>query len=227
MKEFFINVIKILLSILIIVFCEEYFFKVMELIGLTISNTPFISLIIYLIEGIIIYIIYGKELRSAFSKYQDKFANNFLYSIISFIVLFVAMMIANYVLKLISNSVNITYHGLSYYNIFNESFSINTVISFIQNIIIIPFIKVSIFVLGINNLVKGKTGPLLSGIGYALYTAFLMSGDLSLIILNVIDEFILFMLLSYIYKKNDNITFSIITLVLYELLTGLLLVKLF
>ena len=225
MKEFLVNAIKLFLSILIILFLEEYFFKVIALIGINIEKTNTISLIIYILEAILIYIIYNSELKSAFSKYQNKFANNILYSLISFIVIFMAMIITNYIVKLIANNLNSTYHGLSFINIFNEEFNFNLLITFIKSIIIIPFIKVCIFVLGINNLIKGKSSIVISGITYALYEGLSIGGSFGAVFIDCIDEFVLFMLLSFIYKKNSNIAFSIVTFILYELLSGLLLTK--
>ena len=68
MKEFFINLIKILLSVLIVLFIEEYFFKILGLVGIHLAETNVVRLIIYIIEFVLIYIIYGREISSAFSK---------------------------------------------------------------------------------------------------------------------------------------------------------------
>ena len=86
--------------------------------------------------------------------------------------------------------------------------------------IIIPFVKVSIFVLGINNLFKGKIGIFFSGLLYALYEGFLIGGNFGHVFIDVIDEFVLFVLLSYIYRKNSNIAFSIVTFILYEFINN-------
>lgn len=226
MKDFFINFIKIVLSILIVLFIEEYFFKVLGLIGVELSNNTFVRLIIYLLEMVLIYIIYNAEIKSAFSKYQNKFGSNLLYTIISYIVIFIAMMITNYIIKLIATNIKMDYTGLNFINIFNESFDFNLFVKLIVDMIIIPFVKVTIFVLGINNLVQGKASAFISGLTYALYEGFLIGGSVSYVFINVIDEFILFMLLSYIYKKNSNIAFSILTFIFYELFSALIVAKL-
>ena len=116
MKGFFVNLVKVLLSILIMFFIEEYFFKFMKLIGLHLSNTSVVSLIIFIIEFILIYIIFREEISSGFSKFQNKFGSNILTVLISFLVLFVVMMISNYIIKLIAANINLTYHGLNYIN---------------------------------------------------------------------------------------------------------------
>ena len=226
MKDFFVNLIKILLSIIIVIFIETYFFKFFALFGLELKETALVKLIIYIIEFFLIYIIFSKEIDSAFSKYQNKFGSNVLYTLIAYIVLFIVMMITNYLVKLIASNLNITYTGLNFINIFNQSFNFDLIVLFLTSIIIIPFVKVIIFVLGINNLVGGKASPFISGLTYALYEAFLIGGKFGNVFIDVIDEFVLFVILSYIYKKNGNIAFSIITFILYELFSSLLITKL-
>ena len=226
MKEFLVNIVKISLSILIIIFIEEYFFKFTNYIGLHLSNTSFVTLIIYIIEFIFIYIIYGSEIRSAFSKYQNKLGNNILYTAISFIVIFIVMMITNYIVKLIAKNLGIAYDGLSFINVFEKSFDFDLFVLLLKNIIIIPFVKVCIFVLGIDNLFKGKASAFISGFTFALYNAFINGGQFGDVFIMVIPDFVLFVLLSCIYNKNNNIAYSIISLILYELLAGLLVIKL-
>ncbi len=225
MKEFIVNLIKLVLSVIVVLFIEEYFFKVMSLVGLHLTETPLVRLIIYILEFIIIYIIYGREISAAFSKYQNKLGSNFLYTVISYIVVFIAMMITNYLVRLIATNLNIRYSGLNYINIFNKTFNFDLIVLFITTMIIIPFVKVSIFVLGINNLFKGKIGIFFSGLLYALYEGFLIGGNFGHVFIDVIDEFVLFVLLSYIYRKNSNIAFSIVTFILYELFSALLITK--
>lgn len=222
MKKSFVNLIKLFLSIIITLFIEEYFFKCTSLIGLKLTETAFIKLIIYIIEFIIIYIIYKDEINSGFSKYQNKFANNILTTLISFIILFIAMMITNYIVKLIAANLSVTYHGLNYINVFEKNFDLDLIVVIIKDIIIVPFVIVSIFVLGINNLIGGKTSSLLSGAAYYIYNAFVLGGKFSNLFIDVIDEFVLVFILSYIYKKNNNIAFSIVTFILYELFAGVL-----
>ena len=225
MKEFIVNLIKLVLSVIVVLFIEEYFFKVMSLVGLHLTETPLVRLIIYILEFIIIYIIYGREISAAFSKYQNKLGSNFLYTVISYIVVFIAMMITNYLVRLVATNLNIRYSGLNYINIFNKTFNFDLIVLFITTMIIIPFVKVSIFVLGINNLFKGKIGIFFSGLLYALYEGFLIGGNFGHVFIDVIDEFVLFVLLSYIYRKNSNIAFSIVTFILYELFSALLITK--
>ena len=83
----------------------------------------------------------------------------------------------------------------------------------------------TIFVLGVNNLVNSKSGILLSGLVYSLYVFYPFKAALLYMFVNAIVSFVLFSILAYIYKKNNNIAFSILTYILYVLFAGLLTVK--
>ena len=227
MKNFLGNLIKLILSILILLFGEEYFYKFMDFLGINLSkiSSNIVSLIIYILIAVCIFIVYKDELQSAFIKYKSKFGSNFLYTVISFIVLFIAIMISNYITKYVASLLDVHYNSLSFINIFNKSFDLDLVITIIKTIIIIPFIKVTIFVLGVNNLVNSKSGVLLSGLVYALYVLYPFNGTILYMLVNCIIDFVLFSILAYIYKKNNNIAFSILTYILYVLFAGLLTVK--
>ena len=136
------------------------------------------------------------------------------------------MMLTNYIVKVLANAFSVNYLGLSFTNIFNKPFNIDLIVIFLKDIIIIPAIKVIVFVLGVNNLFEGKTGIFFSGLLYALYKAYIIKGTFIFLLINVIPYFILFILLSYVYKKNSNIAFSIITYIFYELFASLLIGKL-
>ena len=223
MKNFLGNLIKLILSILILLFGEEYFYKFMDFLGINLSkiSSNIVSLIIYVVIAGCIFIVYKDELQSAFIKYKNKLGSNLLYTVISFLVLFIAIMISNYIAGLVS----VGYKSLSFINIFNRTFSLDLIITIIKSIIIIPFVKVTIFVLGVNNLVNSKSGIFLSGLVYSLYVFYPFKAALLYMVVNAIVSFVLFSILAYIYKKNNNIAFSILTYILYVLFAGLLTVK--
>ena len=228
MKQFIVNLIKLILSISILIFTEDYFYKFLDLINININNNSFVSLIIYILIFICICIIYKDEITSAYSKYQHKLANNIFYSILTFIILFIGMMIINYLVIALSKGFNITYEGLNFINIFNYKFNFNLIVTIIKDILIIPFIKVIIFVLGINNMVGRKTGNFISGLLYSIYKIYLIchfNSSIGYILINAIPYFCLFSMLSYIYKKNNNIMHSIICYILYELFASTLIIK--
>ena len=219
MKDFLVNLIKLILSVLVIMFTEEYFYKLLDLLKLSINSKALVSLIVYILIFIIIYIIYKGEVNAAFAKYKHKLTTNIFYSVISFMVLFIAMMIIDYLVAALAKGFNITYEGLSFVNIFDYSFSFELIAIIIKDIIIVPFIKVVIFVLGVNNMCSKKTGMFFSGL---FYTMCHFNASISYVLINMIPYYLLFNMLSFIYKKNNNIAYSIVSYGLYELFTSVL-----
>lgn len=220
--------IKLIVSILLIMYTETYFWRLMNALDINLSNinSNIISLVIYIILFALIFLVYRAEIKSAFSKFDNKIGTNLLYTLVAFIIIFASMMLTNYIVKVLANAFSVNYLGLSFTNIFNKTFNIDLIVIFLKDIIIIPAIKVIVFVLGVNNLFEGKTGIFFSGLLYALYKAYIIKGTFIFLLINVIPYFILFILLSYVYKKNSNIAFSIITYIFYELFASLLIGKL-
>ncbi len=219
--------IKLVLSILLIMYTETYFWRLIDALNINLGNinANIISLIINLIIFALIYFVYRSEIKSAFNKFDNKIGTNIIYTLVSFIIIFFAIMLTNYIARVVAGAFNVNYIGYPFTNIFDKPFNLDLIIIFIKDIVIIPMIKVVVFVLGVNNLFEGKTGIFFSGLLYALYKAYLIKGEFIFLLINVIPYFILFILLSYIYKKNSNIAFSIITYILYELLSSVLIGK--
>lgn len=220
--------IKLIVSILLIMYTETYFWCLMNALDINLSNinSNIISLVIYIILFALIFLVYRAEIKNAFSKFDNKIGTNLLYTLVAFIIIFASMMLTNYIVKVLANAFSVNYLGLSFTNIFNKPFNIDLIVIFLKDIIIIPAIKVIVFVLGVNNLFEGKTGIFFSGLLYALYKAYIIKGTFIFLLINVIPYLILFILLSYVYKKNSNIAFSIITYIFYELFASLLIGKL-
>ena len=72
MKDFLVNLIKLILSVLVITFTEGYFYKLLDLLKLSINSKSIVSLIVYILIFIIIFIIYKSEITAAFAKYKHK-----------------------------------------------------------------------------------------------------------------------------------------------------------
>ena len=79
MKDFAVNLIRLLLSFIILLFSEEYFYKFLSLFKINISKT-FTSIILYVLISFFIYLIYKPELKSEFKKFKRKFMSNILCS---------------------------------------------------------------------------------------------------------------------------------------------------
>ena len=221
MKEFAVNLIRLLLSFIILLFSEEYFYKFLSLFKINISKT-FTSIILYIIISFFIYLIYKPELKSEFKKFKRKLMSNMVYAFVAFLIIFVIMLVSNYILSVIAKSFYISYNSISFYNIFNKPFNLDLIIEILKNIILIPYLKVTIFDLGVNRLFSYSGSIFASGLAAALYNAYLIKGTIGYMIVNSSLTFILFMLLALIYRKNNNIVTSIVTYSIYMLLASVL-----
>ena len=221
MKDFAVNLIRLLLSFIILLFSEEYFYKFLSLFKINISKT-FTSIILYVLISFFIYLIYKPELKSEFKKFKRKFMSNIVYAFVAFLIIFVTMLVSNYILSVIAKSFYINYNGISLYNIFNKPFNLDLILEFLKNIILIPYLKVTIFDLGVNRLFSYSGSIFASGLAAALYNAYLIKGSIGYMIVNSSLTFILFMLLALIYRKNNNIVTSIVTYSIYILLASVL-----
>lgn len=221
MKDFAVNLIRLLLSFIILLFSEEYFYKFLSLFKINISKT-ITTIILYIIISFFIYLIYKPELKSEFKKFKRKFMSNMIYAFVAFLIIFVVMLVSNYILSVIAKSFYISYNSISFYNIFNKPFNLDLIIEFLKNIILIPFLKVTIFDLGVNRLFSYSGSIIASGLAAALYNAYLIKGTIGYMIINSSLTFILFMLLAVIYRKNNNIVTSIVTYSIYILLASVL-----
>lgn len=221
MKDFTVNLIRLLLSFIILLFSEEYFYKFLSLFKINISKT-FTSIILYVLISFFIYLIYKSELKSEFKKFKRKFMSNIVYAFVAFLIIFVTMLVSNYILSVIAKSFYINYNGISFYNIFNKPFNLDLILEFLKNIILIPYLKVTIFDLGVNRLFSYSGSIFASGLAAALYNAYLIKGSIGYMIVNSSLTFILFMLLALIYRKNNNIVTSIVTYSIYILLASVL-----
>ena len=148
--------------------------------------------------------------------------SNIVYAFVAFLIIFVTMLVSNYILSVIAKSFYINYNGISFYNIFNKPFNLDLILEFLKNIILIPYLKVTIFDLGVNRLFSYSGSIFASGLAAALYNAYLIKGSIGYMIVNSSLTFILFMLLALIYRKNNNIVTSIVTYSIYILLASVL-----
>ena len=195
MKDFAVNLIRLLLSFIILLFSEEYFYKFLSLFKINISKT-FTSIILYIIISFFIYLIYKPELKSEFKKFKRKLMSNMVYAFVAFLIIFVTMLVSNYILSVIAKSFYISYNSISFYNIFNKPFNLDLIIEILKNIILIPYLKVTIFDLGVNRLFSYSGSIFASGLEATLYNAYLIKGTIGYIIVNSSLTFILFMLLA-------------------------------
>lgn len=225
MRNIFVNLVKLVLSVALLIYTEKYFYNLLDFLKINTSNidSNVISLIVYILIMICILIIYRAEIKDAFNKYDKRKASNFLYTVVSFVVLFIGMILVNYLCKILAMYLDVSYTQIAFKNIFNKSISMELIIMIVKDIILVPFIVTIIFVLGVNNLLGGKNSSMVSGLVYAGYKACFARGSVLYAVINVFPYFAFALMLSLIYKRNNNIAFSIFAFILYELFGYLLL----
>ena len=95
----------------------------------------------------------------------------------------------------------------------------------IKDYIITPFIYCSIILLSVDKICRrNDTFILLSGLLASICHALTLSGTLTYVIINSLNTFLIFVILSIMYRKSNNIWFSIILYGLY-LMSNLLILK--
>ena len=224
--------IKLLLSIIFINFAETYYFDVLLLIGLNINDyslllKEILIIVLYLIILFCVYYFYKDNITRDFRRFKRKLLPNLLMVIVFFIVVTLSVKVSEYLSLLIADYFKVTYLPVTFINVFNEPLNINSIIYIIKNILIIPFTSSIIYVLGINDLIKNKNkGIIYSGLIAAFFIGLGLKGSFLTILFSVIPYFVLYILLAWIYRKNNNnIWFASITLILYALLASVLIEK--
>jgi hypothetical protein len=97
----------------------------------------------------------------------------------------------------------------------------------IKVVIILPFITTAAYTLGVGEIVDDKRHHIfLSGLVAALVAGLSLSGELLYLAFNVVPYFAIYLGLTYIYRKNNNnIWFSITTIMLYTLFASLIIAR--
>jgi len=229
MKETLIGLLKLIICILMLMYAETHYFAFLSHIGLNVSGfTPLISELftfgLYALMFFIVYLMYQHHLKKDLASFKRKLFPNILMTVAFFAALTIFLWVINYITIVLADSMEVTYQGLNFYNIFNQEFDL-VLLSFItRRIILMPLMLVIVYVLGIYDLINSrKTAIFLTGLLAAGIAVIGMSGTVLAIIFNVIPPFTIFATLSYIYHKNNyNIWFSAMTFVLYSMFASLL-----
>ncbi|NLL02309.1 MAG: hypothetical protein GX265_04750 [Mollicutes bacterium] len=231
MNSSFAQLIKINLGILLLHYGEKYFFSFLPWIGITSSlstlTNEILTVVYYLIVLIITLYMYREDLTDL-RRFKRNLFPNTLMSIVFFVILTLIIFITNYIGEYLAELLKVSYRGVQTYNVFTKSIDIYWILELLKNIFIIPITQVIVYVLGISNLIYSKKKAILfSGLVAACIASAQMTGSYSEIIINAIPYFVIYFALSYIYRKNNtNICYSIMTFVLFNLFSSMLLSKL-
>ena len=212
--------IGILLSLLVLIFFEDYFYKFIGSIGINIQNINInlqliINFSVKLIMCFIIYFMYKGDFKKKHGKLN--FFRNILVFSISLIVLTLIMYLFNkYIVSYLGELFNIKVIYSDFYNIFNKVINLELVLKIINDYIFIPYLYCSVIILTADKLCSRKeTFLLLSGSIALIVNALILRGTVGFAIINSLSIFLMFSILAYLYRKENSIWFSIILYSLY------------
>lgn len=208
------GILGIILSILLLIYFESFFYKILGLLGISIlsfSNIMqiIINLCIKLIICFIIYIIYKKDFKSK-RRNSYSFFKTLLVFFVSLIFIVIGMYLFNYVVEFIGDIFNVSVLEKSFYNIFDKELNFNLIVKIITDYILMPYLYCSVIILSMDKIMSNNnTCVIFSGILASIIYAFSIHGTLSFVIVNSLSMFLLFSILAFIYRKNYSIYFII------------------
>ncbi len=215
------GLLSIVLSILILLYFETVTYNIIDIIGININTYSIfiqttINIIIKLIMCFLIYLLFKKDFKNSYS------SNNLLKKIFTFILSLLAITLITYlfeyVVKFIGKIFNISILEKNFYNIFDQNLSYSLIIKIIIDYLINPYLYCSVIILSVNKICKkNDTFILLSGLLASLVYAIKLSGTLGYVMINSLSTFVLFSMLSFMYRKENSIWFTIILYSFYLL----------
>jgi len=228
MKDKIIYFLEFAVSLAILLFFQEYTLNVLGNFGIDLNrfSSEVITLIIFGIQVllcVILYFIYKSSIKQNGHSFKIHLLKNLLYTLLILAVMTVVMNIAIYFIKYIANMFGVTLIEKEFFNVIQNTISIDYIVNLIKYAVLIPFSYVVVYVLGIERLFR-KNGVkiLMSGLIWAVVEAFNYSPSLINVFFNVLPTLILGVFLSYIYSRNKNIWYPIIIFGLYLLFSPLL-----
>ncbi len=213
------GILGIILSIIILVYFEPFVYKILGLLELNIGNYPattqaIINILIKLAMCFVVYLLFKKDFRK-----RNGLGNIFkslLMFIVYLLVLIVSIYLFGYVIRFIADIFDVSVLSRSYYDIFKDTLNFNLIVKIIIDYMIEPFLYCSIIMLSIDKLCKrNSTFIILTGLLAGIINALSIGGTLAYAIVNSLTTFLLFSLLAFTYKKENNIWFVIILYGIY------------
>ena len=203
------GIIGTLLSIFILIYFENFTYKLINMIGIDLNNYSdliqlIINIVIKIIICFIIYLIYKKDFKKRYT--GNNIIRRTLFFIIYLIILILVMYVFKYVIDFVGDIFDVVIIKQEFYNIFTKTLNINLVIKIITDYLLIPFLYCTIILLGTDKLCKHKeTFIIFSGLIASIIYAFSIHGTLIYVIINSLYMFILFSILAFIYKRENSI----------------------
>lgn len=217
MKSKVMSIVQLVLSILLYILVDAYFFKVLGVVGLHFKGLAYevANFIKYLLITIIVFVIYYRNIKAGKTKFGKTWINSFIYCVACFVFLILITILLHDLLNYLANPRGITI-GYNFTNYFTKRFTLSFALKLIIEIIFMPFLLCIIFPLGISNIIrKSSTATLVSGISYGIIHAIMLHTTFESALFLSITPGVLIALLTYLYKTNQNIWSVIVTYICY------------
>ena len=219
------GIIQFILALAVVIFLDKFYFMLLGKVNFKPTGSLYsvMYLIKFIIELIVVVIIYHEEIFAGKSRFNKSLLSSSIIALVTFIVMVVFTLILEKVLH--NFGINATQDFVNY---FAQTMTFDSALQMIITCFLKPCLYTSIFVLGISNIIsKEYLGMLISGILYGVFILFMMNNLHLNSFLSIIIPMVNIIALSYLYKSTGNIYTCFITFILYNLCGGLLLSYIF
>lgn len=183
-------------------------------------NTIYLMFASNMIISLIIIGIYKDELKGELLKFNEHFSKNILYVIKWSLISLAMFLVVNQIIYMLIPNIN-----QENTNIILNMFKDNKILLFINTFIFYSVVEELVFKFPFKKILSNKwLFIIITGFLNAFYTVYFTStSKLSLVF--IIPYTILLSCFSYVYYKKDNIIFPIMTRIIYNLITILVLLS--
>ena len=212
-KENAKSIFQLVFSIAVYYIIDNYFFYLLNKIGVNLSGDTYLfaSMLRYVLAAIIIYFVYRPNIHAS----KSRFGRTWVLSVIFSVGAFVLLVFANFILhKLVG--IFCDYDGYGFVNYFGSSLSLESTLELITNVILKPFLMIVIFPLGVSNVIKTvNASSVLSGLLYGILIGISLHTSFEATVFTVLVPSLIMMIITYLYKANQNIWMIYVSYVLY------------
>jgi len=219
MKNKMMGVIQLILSIIVLLLFNGFYWKVLSLFGLHFIGDAYTiaNFIKYLLVTMIIFVIYYRNIKAGKNRFNKSFFNSLIYCVSCFVFLIVITIVLHELINYIgkSHDISISYNFTNY---FNSKFTLSSALNLVIDAIFMPFLLCIIFPLGCSNIFKKQnTAAIISGLAYGIIYAINLNTSIERAIFLSLIPALIVASLTYLYKNNGNIWSVVITYICYVL----------
>lgn len=213
------GIVQLILSILLYILINTFYFKVLGAVGLHFTGLAYTiaNFVKYVLITLVVFVIYMRNIKAGQHKFSKTFLNSFIYCIACFIFLIVVTIVLHKLLNYLGNPRGISV-GYNFTNYFASRFTLSFALDLIVEAIFMPFLLCIIFPLGFSNIFKKSTSAsVLAGLTYGIIYAIQLNSTFEVALFLSITPAVIVLMLTYLYKTNQNIWSVVITYICYVL----------